>query len=299
MNISYDHYRIFYYVAKYGSFTEAARRLLNSQPNVTRAMKTLETNLGCTLFNRTNKGVTLTPEGEILYAHISLAFEHIQTGETELSAGKDLQKGTVAIGATEISLRCFLLPILKAYRERYPRIRIRISNLSTPQALAALKDGLVDFAVVTTPTERSARLYEMNFREIKVKAFREIAVCGEALQRNLVGRDVEWKALTGYPIVSLERGSATHTFYAELFAEHDLIFSPDIEVATADQIIPIVRHDLGIGFIPEQFLRDEPKGLYPLRLTEPLPPREICVVTRKGQALGLAAKALERMMVGV
>ena len=134
MNISYDYYRIFYYVAKYGSFTQAANMLLNNQPNITRAMKTLESELGCTLFVRTNKGVTLTPEGETLYAHISLAFEHIQTGEEEISANKGLQKGIVSIGATEISLRCFLLPILNDYRKKYPGIRIKISNLSTPQA---------------------------------------------------------------------------------------------------------------------------------------------------------------------
>lgn len=79
MNVSYDHYRIFYYVAKYGSFTQVANMLLNNQPNITRAMKVLEAELGCTLFIRTNKGVTLTHEGKALYAHISLAFEHIQT----------------------------------------------------------------------------------------------------------------------------------------------------------------------------------------------------------------------------
>ena len=112
MNVSYDYYRIFYYVAKYGSFTQAANVLLNSQPNITRAMKALESELGCTLFIRTNKGVTLTPEGETLYSHIALAFDHIQTGEEEIALNKGLKKGIVSIGATEISLRCFLLPIL-------------------------------------------------------------------------------------------------------------------------------------------------------------------------------------------
>lgn len=42
MYIAYDYYRIFYYVAKYGNVTQAARVLLNNQPNLTRAVKTLE-----------------------------------------------------------------------------------------------------------------------------------------------------------------------------------------------------------------------------------------------------------------
>ena len=292
MNVSYDYYRIFYYVAKYGSFTQAANMLLNNQPNISRAMKTLESELGCTLFIRSNKGVTLTPEGEVLYSHISLAFEHIQTGEEEISANKGLKKGIVSIGVTEISLRCFLLPILNDYRKKYPGIRIKISNLSTPQALSALKNGLVDFAVVTSPTEKNSTLYEQ-----KVKSFREIAVCGEVLQSRLNGKALDFKGLTEYPIVSLEKGLSTHTFYTELFAKHGAIFSPDIEVATADQILPIVKHNLGIGFVPEQFLYDEPNGIYRLNLSEKIPTRDICVVTRKGHTPSLPAKVLKEMVV--
>ena len=79
MFISYDHYRIFYFVAKYGSFTRAAEALFCNQPNLTRTIRNLETSLGCTLFERTNKGVTLTDDGKELYEHISIAFEHIYT----------------------------------------------------------------------------------------------------------------------------------------------------------------------------------------------------------------------------
>ena len=292
MNISYDYYRIFYYVAKYGSFTQAANMLLNNQPNITRAMKALESELGCTLFVRTNKGVTLTPEGEALYAHISLAFEHIQTGEEEISANKGLQKGIVSIGATEISLRCFLLPILNDYRKKYPGIRIKISNLSSPQALSALKTGLVDFAVVTTPIERDSAL-----REVKVKEFQEVAICGEVLQSKFGTAAFTLKELSQHPIISLEKGRSTHIFYTDLFAKHGMNFHPDIEAATADQIIPIVKHNLGIGFVPERFLYDEPNGIYMLNLKDRIPTREICVVTRKGHSPSLAARELGKMML--
>ena len=292
MNISYDYYRIFYYVAKYGSFTQAANMLLNNQPNITRAMKALESELGCTLFIRTNKGVTLTPEGEALYAHISLAFEHIQTGEEEISANKGLQKGIVSIGATEISLRCFLLPILNDCRNKYPGIRIKISNLSSPQALSALKTGLVDFAVVTIPIERDSAL-----REVKVKEFREVAICGEVLQSKFGTAAFTLKELSQHPIISLEKGRSTHIFYTDLFAKHGMNFHPDIEAATTDQIIPIVKHNLGIGFVPEQFLYDEPNGIYRLNLKDRIPTREICVVTRKGHSPSLAARELGKMML--
>lgn len=70
MNISFEHYKIFYYVAKYKSISKAAQLLINNQPNLTRTIKNLENELGCRLFYRTNKGVILTPEGQMIYSHI-------------------------------------------------------------------------------------------------------------------------------------------------------------------------------------------------------------------------------------
>jgi len=113
MQISYDYYRVFYHVAKFRSFTRAAEVLLSNQPNVTRAVKNLESALGCTLFIRSNRGVQLTEEGERLYAHIRLAFEHIQRGEEELALSKSLGSGLVSIGASETALHGLLLPVLE------------------------------------------------------------------------------------------------------------------------------------------------------------------------------------------
>ena len=73
MDINFEYYKIFYYVAKYCNFTKAARALGNSQPNVTRAMNNLEQQINSLLFIRNNRGVQLTPEGERLYAHVSAA----------------------------------------------------------------------------------------------------------------------------------------------------------------------------------------------------------------------------------
>ena len=65
----------FYYVCKYHSITRAANVLRMSQPNVTRALNRLEEQLGCKLLVRSTRGVTMTPEGEVLFAlsliHIS------------------------------------------------------------------------------------------------------------------------------------------------------------------------------------------------------------------------------------
>ena len=290
MDISYDYYRIFYYAAKYGNLSQAAKHLLSSQPNLTRTIRNLEAQLGCALFFRTNRGMKLTPEGEKLYAHVRIAFEQLEAGEAELMTRKNLHSGTICVAASEVALRCLLLPVLKSYRLRYPGIRIRIANHSTPQAIEALEAGIADLAVVTTPTVRSSVLTETMLMDI-----REAAVCSDSLKR-LQGRTVPLAELLQHPIISLGRGTGSFDFYDAFFSSHGLPFQPDIEASTADQILPMVEADLGIGFVPRQFLPSH-SDLTVIDLAEKIPQRHICMIEHKQRPLSLAAQELRRMIV--
>ena len=153
MDVNFEYYKIFYYVAKYHNFTKAAQALNNSQPNITRAMNCLEQQLNTTLFIRTNRGVQLTPEGERLYNHVLSAMEQFQAAEEELADSSGLSHGSVAIGASETALNIFLLDKLKSFHMTYPGIRLKLYNHSTPEAIEAVKSGKIDFAVVSTPAE--------------------------------------------------------------------------------------------------------------------------------------------------
>ena len=290
MYISYDYYRIFYYVAKYGNITQAAKILLNNQPNLTRAIKTLESELGCPLFIRNNRGMKLTPEGERLFGHIRIAFENIEAGEAEIIVSRNLEKGTVFVAASEVALHCVLLPVLKQYRTLYPGIRLKISNHSTPQAVDAIKNGIADIAVVTTPTLPSAMI-----EEVTVRKFHEVAVCSAAFSE-LLGEKVGFAELLSYPMISLGTQTKSFELYSEFFAEEGLHYHPETEAATADQILPMVKADLGIGFIPREFLQGV-EGVFVIETEKSLPEREIRIVKRHEQTLSIAAKELERLIL--
>ena len=288
--ISYDYYRIFYYVAKYGNITQAAKILLNNQPNLTRAIKTLEGELGCPLFIRNNRGMKLTPEGERLFAHIRIALENIEAGEAEIIESRNLEKGSVFVAASEVALHCVLLPVLKQYRTLYPGIRLKISNHSTPQAVDAIKNGIADIAVVTTPTLPSAVI-----EEITVRKFHEVAVCSSAFSE-LLGGSISFAELLSYPMISLGTQTKSFELYSEFFADQGLRYQPETEAATADQILPMVKADLGIGFIPKEFLAGV-DGVSVIQTEKPLPEREIRIVKRHEQTLSIAAKELERLIL--
>lgn len=287
MEINLDYYRVFYQVARCGSVTRAARALFSNQPNVTRTIHLLEQALGCSLFLRSSRGMTLTPEGALLLSHVTPALEHLEAAQRELTALQKMETGAVSIGASEVSLRCLLLPILGQFRSRFPGIQVRVSNHSTPQAIQALQEGLVDFAVVTTPLTLPTGL-----EQIPLKDIQEIPICGKALSATFSGCTVVPKAFLGVPLVCLGRDTATYRFYENWFTTQNLPFHPEIEAATADQILPMVRQDLGIGFIPEDFLDTAPEssGLYPIDLNPPVPKRTICLIRHAGMQLSLAAR---------
>ncbi|MGM9553469.1 MAG: LysR family transcriptional regulator [Faecousia sp.] len=293
MNINCEHYRVFYYVAKLKSFTQAANALMNSQPNISRTIKILEHELGCALFARSNRQVLLTAEGEVLYRHVSAAFEQLQAGEEEIQFGKGLEGGVLRIAATEVALRTILLPVLKGFRALYPGVHIKLINSSTTVAIEELQNGLADLAVVTTPADITEKI-----RKTTISAVREAAVCGDAYA-HLAQAPITLAELIQAPIISLGEQTGTFRFYTQLFADHGVVFEPDIEAATADQILPMVKANLGIGFVSEVFLQEEELGktVFKLELKEEIPLRSVCLLMPAAHPSGPAAKALEKALI--
>ena len=83
-----------------------------------------------------------------------------------------------------------------------------------------------------------------------------------------------------------------------MFARRGVPFQPVIEAATADQIIPMAEAGLGVGIVPQDFIRTSDR-VRTIELDEPLPPRAVCIVKRKGHPLSVAARELERMLLAV
>ena len=290
--VTYDYYRIFYYVAQYRSFTRAAEALNNNQPNITRCMNNLEQELGCKLFVRSNRGVTLTPEGRRLYIHVAVAYEQLRAGEQELRNDCSLESGTIAIGASETALHLILLDLLSAFHSQYPSVHLRVTNDSTPQAISALRRGLLDCAVVTAPTDVTRPL-----RETRLLSFREILLGGTQF-RHLATGTHSLRDLLQYPFISLGGNTSTYAFYQKLFLKHDLPFHVDIEAATMDQVLPMVEHNLGIGFFSETLAAQaiEQGLVYPIAVRESIPDRAVCLIEDASHPQSIAIRAFKKLL---
>ena len=133
MDINFEYYKIFYFVAKYGNITKAAIALDSNQPNITRIIKLLESQLNCRLFIREARGIRLTEEGKTLYSHVEIAYSHLLNAQEEICRQDSQICGTVTIGATETALHLFLLNFLHSFKLEYPAVRVKIYNQSTPE----------------------------------------------------------------------------------------------------------------------------------------------------------------------
>ena len=247
MDLNFEYYKVFYYVSKYGSLTRAANVLMTSQPAVTRTIHNLESELGCRLFIRSKKGVELTPEGRVFYEYISAACAQIFKGENELASMVGLENGTICISATETALHCCLFQAVEQFTKEYPEVRFKLLNNSTAASIQALKTGKADLAVVSSDPAAAPPL-----RVKTLRGYQEILIGGQKFQ-HLKGEKLSLRELADCPWISHTSGSITRDFFNQYFQEHGLSFQPDIELATTDMILPAVRHNLGIGFIPAEF----------------------------------------------
>lgn len=283
-----DYYRIFYFVAQCKSFTKAAAMLDNSQPNITRCMNNLENELDCQLFVRSNRGVALTPEGKKLYEHVSVAYERLMRGEEDIRKKCRMESGLITIGASETALRLMLLDRLEEFHEKYPHVKLRILNYSTPQAVTALENRMVDFTVATTPLKVRETLERRS-----LYSFREILVGGPKY-RSFASKVRNLEQLRELPFISLGRETGTRELYMQYFLHYKLSFRPDLEAATTDQILPMIQHNLGIGFLPEELAEDAiARGeIVRIPLEEPTPERSVWLIWDGTRPQSIAVKKL-------
>ena len=208
MDINYELYKVFYYVATTLSFSEASKLLFISQSAVSQSIKVLEKKLGITLFIRSTKRVQLTPEGETLLRHVEPAINLIARGEAQIMEAGTLGGGQLRIGASDTICRYFLVPYLNRFHRSFPNVHIKVTNQTSTQCVDLLESGQVDFIVTNYPNSHlSSRL-----QTIPIHSFHDIFIANGEYYPELENRPVHLKELLQYPILMLDRKSTTSEF---------------------------------------------------------------------------------------
>ncbi|MBB2182084.1 LysR family transcriptional regulator [Lachnospiraceae bacterium MD1] len=292
MNVNLEYYRIFYHVAKAGSFTQAGEELCISQPAVSQAIKLLESSLGSKLFIRVPKGVRLTPEGEVLFSYIQRGYEYILLGEAKFQKMLDLENGEIRIGASDMTLQYFLLPYLEKFHQRFPKIKVTVTNAPTPDTLEYLYEEKIDFGIVSEPFEAKP-----DIEVVKVKEIQDTFVAGSRFDY-LKDRVLSFKELEELPIICLEHNTSSRKFIDEFLEDNDVVMKPEFELAMSDIIVKFASRNLGIGCVVRDFALEalNTGKLFELRFEQELPRRHFCIITGNNNPISKAAKELLRII---
>lgn len=287
-----EYFKVFYYTAKLGSVTGAANELAISQPAVSQSLKALERGLGVPLFRRASKGVTLTREGRLLYSYVEKGYEQIEQGVEKVKQMLNLELGEVRIGASDMTLRFYLLPFLEAFHEQYPGIKVVVTNAPTPATLKLLRDGKIDFGVVSTPFEKDGDICTEQVREIE-----DVFVAGRRFLP-YKNKMLDFQDLEQLPMIFLEGNTSTRSFMDAYLSGNGVVLRPEFELATSDMIVQFALRSLGVGCVVRDFaVQDLESGLlFELRFNKMIPKRQLCVVTGRKVPLSAAAAKLLSIM---
>ena len=294
MNTNYEYYRIFYYVAKYGNLTKAASALQTSQPAVTRMIYRLEEDLGCRLFIRSKSGMELTTEGQTFYEYVSAGCAQFFKGEQKITSLLSLDEGSITISATETALHCCLLQAIESFRELHPNVTFRILNNSSSDSVIALRQGQVDIAMISSiPDALQDPLVSH-----AVYSYTDILIGGRKY-RDLRDKKLSFVELCEYPWVSLTQDAIARIFVDQYFASKGLRFTPAIELATTDLILPAIEHNLGIGFLPPEFVEEaiDTGTVFPIKIPDEMPYRTISMVYDPEYPQSIASTAFRKFML--
>ncbi len=287
-------YNTFVVAAECKSVSEAAKKLYVSQPSVSAELSALESELNVRLFFRSNRGITLTEEGKVLYDYIKNAFSFIEKGEEKLREISGLKSGTLRIGASDMTLKFFLLDYITEFRKNYPEVHLTVTNNPTPKTFEALRSGEIDFGVVSEPFSGAN---DEDFVLIPVKEINDVFIVkgDDPLAEK---KKVTKSELSEHPIIMLERHTSTRSYVSSYLGSD--FPAPVIELATSDLILEFAKRGIGVCSIVEDFAVSELQGgtVKKLDLKEEIPPRRFFLVFLRRIPLSTAAERMISLIEG-
>jgi len=140
--------RVLAAVARHGSVTAAAAELHYSQPSVSHHLARLEAETGAQLFQRAGRGIRLTEAGLVLAERATEILGRVESASAELEAHVGLSAGRVRVAVFGSALVALMPEVSAELASRHPGLRLDLVDTHPPEAMAMLRAGEVDVAVV-------------------------------------------------------------------------------------------------------------------------------------------------------
>lgn len=237
----------------------------------------MEQNLDTILFKRSSRGVTLTPDGELLFEKVKEALSLLDEGENSIRHNRSRDIPKLRLGASSTLTRYVLLSHLEKYISRFPHVRITISCQSTYQTLQLLDEEKIDLGLIGRPQKLRGYYFHPLLK------IRDTFVCTQQYLENQKKLYPDEPLIQAATFMMLDEDNITRQTVNAQLKEHHVELSHILEVSTMDLLIQFAEIGLGIACVIRDFVKKELEEgtLVEVPVGFSFPPREIGFVCRQ------------------
>ncbi|MGJ8676205.1 MAG: LysR family transcriptional regulator [Akkermansiaceae bacterium] len=275
------------------SFTVTARELHVTQAAISYSIKKLEKSLGCKLFRRGARDVSLTKEGQLLLPHCTVILQRISLAEEEITGVKKWGSGKLRLGGSEAVCEYLLHNLLREFQENFPDVKIDLVPANTDKLLQMLDSGEIDLAigVQMAVQKKSPYVFYKLFND--EKKFIVSATHPWAQKESITEEDIEKEC-----IITATRHGKTKEKIVSYLDTLGTKVERLIEVYNVDIQKKMVGMNLGVGIASCWMLIDEISSGELIAHSIPRKPilREWGIMANRDHALSMYQQAFVRML---
>ena len=228
------------------SFSRAAKRMLLTQPALTKNIKNVEASLGVLVVNRSNAGISLTPEGKILYDYAQRMVNLRDEVKTKITKLHENTGGDIYIGASTIPANYILPRALSAFSKTNPDIRIYIKTADSEEAMNMVLDNEVEIGCIGKKPLNKKLTAEPLWKDRLVLAVPRLHPWRKK-------KSITLPELLNEPFVIREKGSATRELFESCLKESKSINLSHLnirgELGSSEAIKEAIIAGLGVSII--------------------------------------------------
>lgn len=273
-------------VAEQSNFRRAAESVHVSQPAFSRRIDKLEQALGVRLLERTTRRVSLTAVGRDFARKVASLLDDLDGTLLALRGTAPTRLSSVTVACVPSTVYYYLSQVIQRYRERFPKVRVRVLDAGANDVLAAVSRGEADFGLNFIGSQEP----EIEFQPLTEERF--VAACrrDHPLARK---RRVTWAELAVHDFIGISKSSGNRLLLDQALA--GVAQRPDAvyEAEHVTTMLGLVEAGLGVAAVPSMAMpgQDHPL-LVSIPLEEPVVTRRVGLIRRRGRALTPAAQQL-------
>lgn len=237
-------------IAKHGNITKAANELFISQPYLSKIIQAIEKETGVTIFERTQKFLSLTFAGERYLSYLR-KFENLETDmKKELEMISNNKKGKIVFGINQ-ALGTTLLPkILPEFSMQFPGIQIELEEKSAQDLEKMLEDNRVDLSIGMTPVTNQNLSYEYLYEDSVYLLVSEKSRLYNPTATGIQKFPYDLQILNDEPMIMLSPALGLRRLLDEFYALNHLTQKIVLTTSTIYTAIALTKTGMGSTFVP-------------------------------------------------